>query len=165
MKIRIIAIAILSSILLLIGGLSYGQGSLQFNQVHVFSSSDGLVTVPANKVWKISNVNGGDGQITVTGAASRHCGTSCSGGSCSSSSCRYVGYVWELNGVALDPVDGCFVCAGSTCSNISNCPSSLTFNVSQLPTINTPFWLETGNTLEINASNVFFSVIEFNIIP
>jgi hypothetical protein len=151
--------------LLLIGSFCYGQGSLQFNQVQVFSNTESILTVPANKVWKITNVNGGDGQITVTGASSRHCGTTCGGGSCSSSSCRYRGFVWELNGVPLDPVDGCFICAGSTCSNISNCPPTHTFNASQLPTINTPFWLETGNTLEINASNVFFSVIEFNIIP
>jgi hypothetical protein len=66
----------------------------------------------------------------------------------------------------MDAVDGCYNCGGSSCyTSINNCPPSHTFAVGALPSIQTPFWLETGNTLQVNASNVFFSIIEFNIVP
>lgn len=140
--------------------------SLTFNQVLLLSSADSLQTVPTNKVWKIENVNGGDGMITVTGASSAHCGTTCTGGTCSSSSCRYVGYIWELNGVNMSEVVGCYNCGGSTCyNNLPGCPANYTYSVTNLPAVNTPFWLRPGNTVKINASNVYFSILEFNTGP
>ncbi len=164
MKIRLLIILFLAALLLGLSSISSAQ-SLGFSAIRVIDSQDGLLTVPSGKVWKIVNINGGSGQITVTGASTRHCGTSCSGGVCSSSSCKYEGFIWELNGVPMDQVDGCFVCSGSNCSNIANCPPTHTYNVGQLPQVNVPFWLEASNTIEVNASNVFFSIIEFNIVP
>ena len=153
---------------ILFGGwmLGISAQSLAFNQVHVFSSADGLQTVPAGKCWKIENANGGGGTMFVTGALTSHCGTTCTGGSCAQSSCLFEGFIWELNGANIDAVTGCFVCASGSCySSISNCPPTYSFAVSQLPVMRVPFWMKSGNTLRINATNVFFSVIEFNIVP
>ncbi len=140
--------------------------SLTYNQTIVLDVSQGLVTVPQNKTWKIVNAVNAPGQITVTGAASGNCGSSCNGGSCSVSSCSYLGYLFELNGVGLNPANGCYNCGNtSSCTVTANCPASFTYTTPVVVNFPCPFWLKSGNTIQVNAGNLFFSIIEFNIIP
>jgi hypothetical protein len=124
-------------------------------------------TVPQNKTWKIVNAVNAPGQMTVSGAVSTHCGSTCGGGWCGESSCFYVGHLFELNGVGLNPSNGCHYCGvGSPCSNgIANCPATHTFTTQVVVNFPSPFWLKAGNTLKVNAGNLFFSIIEFNIVP
>lgn len=146
-------------------GLVQAQ-SLTYNQTIVLDQSVGLATVPQNKTWKIVNVVNAPGQMTITGAAFGNCGNTCNGGSCSVSSCTYLGHLFELNGVGLNPSNGCFNCGNtSSCTTLANCPASHTFTTSVVVNFPCPFWLKSGNTLKLNAGNLFFSIIEFNIVP
>ncbi len=158
-------ILLLVSFLIVIVFSINAQGSLQFNQVLTTSSSDGLVTVPEGKVWKIVSVNGGYGQIFSDTPVSAHCGTTCSGGVCSSSSCLFEAFIWELNGSTLSRVTACKVCSGGDCYNNIGACGTHTWTVEQLPVIQAPIWLKAENTLKVNMSGVYFSTIEFNIIP
>lgn len=146
-------------------GLVQAQ-SLTYNQTIVLDQSVGLATVPQNKTWKIVNAANAPGQMTITGAAFGNCGNTCNGGSCSVSSCTYLGHLFELNGVGLNPSNGCFNCGNtSSCTTLANCPASHTFTTSVVVNFPCPFWLKSGNTLKLNAGNLFFSIIEFNIVP
>lgn len=141
-------------------------GALQYNQTLVIDHTDGLIIVPAGKTWKIVNMRNTGGQITATGAVSGHCGTSCSGGVCSSSSCRYLAYLYDINGIGFNEAVGCFVCSGSACTGgTGNCPPTYTYNVNMTASLNTPFWLASGNTFEVNVTNMLVSILEFNIVP
>ena len=148
-------------------GLGHSQAqSLTYNQTIVLDQSVGLDTVPQNKTWKIVNAVNAPGQITVSGAASGNCGSSCNGGSCSVSSCSYLGYLFSLNGVGLNPANGCYNCGNtSSCTVVGNCPASFTYTTSVVVNFPCPFWLKSGNTIQVNAANLFFSIIEFNIVP
>jgi|Wag4MinimDraft_19_1082662.scaffolds.fasta_scaffold15429_4 hypothetical protein len=149
-------------------GLGHSQAqSLTYNQTIVLDQSVGVDTVPQNKTWKIVNAVNAPGQMTVSGAVSTHCGSTCGGGWCGESSCFYVGHLFELNGVGLNPSNGCHYCGvGSPCSNgIANCPATHTFTTQVVVNFPSPFWLKAGNTLKVNAGNLFFSIIEFNIVP
>lgn len=155
----------IKALLLLFAFMSSGQGSLQFNQVLLISSDDGLVTVPEDKVWKIVSVNGGNGTIFSDSPVSAHCGTTCTGGSCSYSSCLFEAFIWELNGSPTGRITGCKNCSGSTCYNNIEACGTHSWDVVELPQVNTPLWLAETNTLKVNMTDAYFSIIEFNIIP
>lgn len=144
---------------------SWLKGALQYNQTLVIDHTDGLITVPAGKTWKIVNMRNTGGQITATGAVSGHCGTSCGGGVCSSSSCRYLAYLYDINGIGFNEAVGCFVCSGSTCTGGTGiAPNTyLQREYDGLP--KHPFWLAAGNTFQVNVTNMLVSILEFNIVP
>jgi hypothetical protein len=152
-------------LMLCLVGKANTQFSLSFSRTILLTSSDGQVTVPTNKTWKIVNAVAGVGTVTTSTVDSHHCGGSCSGGSCSSFSCRYRSPLYTINGREFSRVFGCLSC-GSTCNSQVNCPASHTYSYNiQDMEFNAPLWIPAGAQLEIFGTGVLFSIIEFDIQP
>ncbi len=161
----------------LVSVAAFAQGSLQFNQAMIVTAGDGVVTVPANKVWKVMSVFGeatADGQCY---ALLPYCVNS-SWASSSTNDLKVKGF--KVNGKvvwrALEPTFDAEIyyqqpnCTGSTttmsgypnCSNYVN--NDLSKGFDELAA-SLPFWVPAGATLECLGSDSFISLIEFNIIP
>lgn len=146
---------------------------LRFSQVRLITSADDEVTVPVETVWEIVGVNGAQGETGSSALLSNHCGSVCAEGlfDCGESSCKYEGFIWELNGIPIGRLQGCFVCSGSDCAaggfgSIANCPSALTLATSNPgAVVSVPFWLNEGTTLKLNATNTLLSVLEYVVVP
>ena len=139
--------------------------TLTFSQVRLVSSTSGLVTVPAGKVWKLENVLAGVATVTATGAISHHCGSSCSGGGCNPFSCSYRVPLYTINGLEFSRVNGCNSC-GSSCNSLASCPPSFTYAYSPSDLVfEGPVWLPASTTMQVNGTGILFSVIEFTVNP
>jgi hypothetical protein len=181
-----------SLLFLVFGGLAaWAQGSLQFNQVLIATSASGQLTVPANKVWKITS-QGTSGGIwydnyssDVTGNWSITNPHPCTGATSGSNTVRYLrkrlcptaNNVLVINGTksnmaASGPL---WLPAGTTLAiSTTPCVNTLSPNISS----NTPYYVYdvTGSGVTyyecagaINAgvvpNSILASIIEFNIIP
>ncbi len=143
--------------------------SVVSGEPRLITSADGVSIVPAGKVWKIVNVNGGAGTVPSGPPIRNSCGGKCAGGTCDVSSCSYAGFLIELNGVPIGPVKGCAICPGSTCSpgigTIAGCPAATDIAIDEMAVeLRTPFWLPSGASLRINVTNTFVSILEFDAI-
>ncbi len=116
--------------------LGQAQGSLQFNQVLVFTAASGQQTVPANKVWKLESYS--------PSQARRY---------------TYFGYYGTASWSTTNPNP----CTGATSGTFSGnyfshaaCPSantSLAINGQVVvPNSAQPLWIPANGTVEINAN-------------
>lgn len=112
------------------------QGSLQFNQVLVFTSANGQQTVPANKVWKLESYS--------PSQARRY---------------TYFGNWGTANWNTTNPNPCTGATSGSTTLNYfdhSACPSANTALMingqSVVPNSSQPIWIPSSGTVEINAN-------------
>ena len=142
---------------ILLCGVFYSQGNLQFNQVKLVTA---LETVPVGKVWKVESALSGEERYPTSGAAlpsnSRFIlvnGTSV---------CVHEEHV-ATTGVGFN---GC--CGGGFWMNnvgmAVNSTTPVLVQVSAQPT-KLPLWLPSGATLAVGAKVSSISVVEFNIIP
>jgi hypothetical protein len=184
---KVIAILILISF----GLVAYAQGSLQFNQVLIVTSSSGQLSVPANKVWKITSqgTSGGiwydDYSSNVTGNWTITNPHPCTGATSGSASVRYLrkrlcptaNNVLIINGTKsnMSANGPLWLPAGTTLSiSTTPCVNTLNPNMSS----NTPYYVYdvTGSGVayyecagSINAgvvpNSILASIIEFNISP
>ena len=181
-----------SLLFLVFGGLAaWTQGSLQFNQVLIATSASGQLTVPANKVWKITS-QGTSGGVYYENWASNQ-GTSwsvtnpnpCTGATSGSATLRYLykrscsssNNLLIINGVKSKMgANGPIWLPAATTLSISTTPCVNT--LSPDITANTPYYVQdqTSSTTyyyecagAINAgvvpNSILASIIEFNIIP
>ncbi len=132
---------------LTLSSISYSQGNLQFNQVHVLTSGANY-TVPASKVVKIESILS-DGTATLPYVG-------CSG------DCNFSGVVCTIDGISFR------LSSLTSTSSCLSCPSSnySTNNFIDLNNYVFPIWLSAGKTITISASaGIRISAIEFNVIP
>jgi hypothetical protein len=140
--------------------LCTAQGNLQFNQVVNLSNSSNY-TVPTGKVLKIESINFNNPTTSVPYSS---CIINCpSCGPSSGVTCYYSGinYLTIDNNVFFAPNGQLYITSGGLCSV---CPSTQTVSLSS-NTFNLPIWLNSGKNVSIQASGIFISAIEFNIIP
>jgi len=116
--------------------LVQGQGSLQFNQVLVFTAASGQQTVPANKVWKLESYS--------PSQARRY---------------TYFGNYGTVGWGTSNPNPCTGATSGSTTLNYfdhSACPSAntaLSINgQSVVPNSSQPLWIPASGTIEITAN-------------
>lgn len=152
---------------ILIGGLGFSQGTLQFNQIKLVSAN--IDSVPANKIWKIENA--------YIGQVNRFQASSGSGGGCSS--CNGSSTNWTSFQILPCPASSDFQSKAQM--KINGAP--IWYNSGS------PIWLPSGSTLQgmdynCNSSAGGFTgqgyscfcpppttvystitVIEFNVIP
>jgi hypothetical protein len=156
---------------------AFAQGSLQFGQAVIVTANDGIVTVPANKVWKVMSVFG---EATADGQCYQllpYC-VSSSWPASSTDDLKVKGF--KVNGKvvwrAVEPTFDAVIyyqqpnCTGSTTqmSGYANCANYVNNDLSKgfdELAASLPFWVPTGATLECLGSDTFISLIEFNIIP
>lgn len=182
-----------SAFLFLTGSLvalcGVSQGTLEFNQVLLVSSTSGVVTVPSGKVWKIENTltptgryyssisNYGSTTWTIgtpnpcTGATS---GTSSSIPYVSTGSCNTNDNFFEVNGVrsSWNGNSPLWVPAGSTlrvsetdCRNLTSVSysNSQVYYDANVGIFKCGPISITGGSSVSNGSKI--SIIEFNVIP
>jgi len=183
---KVFAILILFSF----GLAAYAQGSLQFNQVLLVTAASGQLTVPANKVWKITSqgISGGVWYENWTSSTVNWSITNpnpCSGATSGSSSVRY------LNKRSCSTSNNLLIINGIKSKMGANgpiwLPAATTLSISTTPCVNTlspdmpantPYYVQdyTSSTTyyyecagSINAgvvpNSILASVIEFNIVP
>lgn len=167
--------------------LVQGQGSLQFNQVLVFTAASGQQTVPSNKVWKLESYSpsqarryttfGNWGTVNWSTSNPNPC-TGATSGSITinyfdHSACPSANTVLSINGQSVVPNSSqpLWIPASGTIEIKANpCYSGPSVNVGA----NTPVRDNTQGTylcgpISINSGAVSNSpvvtVIEFNIIP
>ncbi len=116
------------------------QGSLQFNQVKVVTTTE---TVPVGKVWKVESVIY---NIPLDQSSAQSSATA----SCSVTRFRHVAI--EVNGIPTK------VGEGSHTASYSNLDFMHSYT-------KIPFWLPAGFTLSGGPCLNMVSVLEFNIIP
>lgn len=182
----------ISLLFLGLGGLAaWAQGSLQFNQVLIVTSASGQLTVPANKVWKITSqgISGGvyyenwaANQSTTWSTTNPH---PCTGATSGSATLRYLykrscsssNNLLIINGVKSKMgANGPIWLPAATTLSISTTPCVNTLSP-DIPA-NTPYYVQdlTSSTSyyyecagAINAgvvpNSILASIIEFNIIP
>jgi hypothetical protein len=164
--------------LVLIAACAMAQGNLQFNQALIISGT-APQTVPADKVWKVTSMYGSEfvlNQCVTNAAVNNWLGLRClpllqAGEGSRSTRVSYFIAQLTVNGTQVVseltgmPVAGS-VANDATCSNTSwatnqnlSC-ANRTMNPNLLP-----MWLPAGTTVATNASTVFASVIEFNVVP
>lgn len=167
--------------------LVQGQGSLQFNQVLVFTAASGQQTVPANKVWKLESYSPSQARRYTTfgfwgnGNWSTTNPNPCTGATSGSFSVNYFDHsacpsantALSINGQSVVPNSSqpLWIPASGTIEISANpCYSGASVNVGA----NTPVRDNTQGTylcgpITINSGAVSNSpvvtVIEFNIIP
>jgi hypothetical protein len=176
---------------LLFGLASHAQGSLQFNQVLLINAASGQVTVPANKVWKITS-QGTSGGVYYENWASNQSVTwsltnphPCSGATSGSTTVRYLykrscsfsNNLLIINGIkskmgATGPI---WLSAGTTLSvSATPCvntlspdmPANSPYYVQDL-TSSTTYYYECAGAINAGVvpNSILASIIEFNIIP
>lgn len=145
---------------LLVGSLVFGvkaQGTLQFNQVKLVTSSE---TVPVGKVWKLESVMSPEQRYPTSGTTFPSFSRSILvNGNTVTIREEFV------NGVALG-FNGC--CGGGFwMSNTGQSTNSNPTHLVRVASDNTklPLWLPAGTTVAPVAPVNGMSVIEFNVIP
>lgn len=169
--------------------ISFGQGTLEFNQVILISSADGQVTVPAGKVWKIEHVTASSARYfnyysssysTVTWNTNNP--NPCTGATSGNTSypaidhtpCSYADNYILINGIrtAFSSGSPLWMPAAATLQvNETPCRNTVTFNLS-----NTSHYRDLTTSaykcgpFAINAGTIVpnswvVSIVEFNIIP
>jgi len=151
------------------------QGSLQFNQGLLVDSA--LVTVPANKIWKITAVTGSEYRLNECidiSANSTHELKSARCGYPTTTASLIGNYSISLfivnNRKIVNAVEGFHNNNYSVYYTTSNCTSWNTssnfFCANRATTPNIlPMWLPAGTTLRSGGPNTLLSVLEFNIVP
>jgi len=153
------------------------QGSLQFNQVLLVDSA--LVTVPANKVWKITAVSGREFRnnecinLSVNSTHELVSARCAYPYSTNSALATYTISFFVVNGkrvinsinglgsaTGYSGVNNC-VCVGGVCTFQLNLTCA---NLETDPNI-LPMWLPAGTTLRSGGPVTWLSVLEFNIVP
>jgi len=149
------------------------QGSLQFNQGLLVDSA--LVTVPANKIWKITAVTGSEYRLNECidiSANSTHELKSARCGYPTTTASLIGNYSISLfivnNRKIVNAVEG--FNSNLTVYSSTNCVNVLTnayFNCANRATTPNilPMWLPAGTTLRSGGPNTLLSVLEFNIVP
>ena len=138
------------------------QGNLQFNQV--LNIENGMnYTVPTGKVLKIESINYVNPSAIVNYSS---CTINCPGcGASSGVTCYYtsINYLRIGNNIysASTAPGGVYINSGGACSV---CPATQTLSVSPTNLI-LPIWLGSGKNVNVLASGIFISAIEFNIVP
>jgi hypothetical protein len=163
-------------LLLLLGSVLTGiaQGNLQFNQAMLVDSA--LVTVPANKVWKVTAVSGTEYRLNEcvdVSANSNHELKSARCGFATTTASFIANYsvsVFIVNNKRIvNSVEG--LPSQVLLHNVSNCTNGNWNNINFVcanrattPNI-LPMWLPAGTTLRSGGPNTVLSVLEFNIVP
>jgi hypothetical protein len=157
---------------LVLAGLA--QGSLQFSQVLLVDS--GLVAVPANKVWKITALSGGErrtNECVDISVNSNHELRSAQCWSVQQTASFYANYfisIFWVNGKRIVNTIENLPNSNLTVYSSTNCTNSWTsgnFNCANRATTShiLPMWLPAGTTLRTGGPNTLLSVLEFNIVP
>lgn len=147
------------------------QQSLQFGQALIVSATQ--VSVPSGKVWKITGIYGTD-RICVPCIPTEHTTSS----SCNTRYVDFVGTAFYVNGNEIvshrDWIGRATyenIYASSNCSPASQWDTfGITsfgwrmFDVPPNPNI-LPMWIPAGTTLKSATSNIYLSVLEFDIAP
>ena len=152
------------------------QGSRQFHNALIISGTS-PVTVPAGKVWKVTSLYGTEfvlNQCVSNAPANDWLGLRCASQLQGDEGNRsaLVSYfttqlivngsrvVSEVTGLSNHTMWLNATCASSSWTNQPISCANRPMNPNLLP-----IWLPAGTTLATNASTVFASVLEFNIIP
>lgn len=184
---KVIAILILISF----GLVAYAQGSLQFNQVLLVTTTSGQLTVPANKVWKITSQGTSGGVYYENWASNQNTSWSttnphpCSGATSGSTTVRFlykrscstsnnlliinnIKSKMGANGPIWLPAGTTFSISTTPCVNTlsPDMPANTPYYV-QDQTSSTTYYYECAGSINAGVvpNSILASIIEFNIIP
>ena len=139
---------------------SFSQGNLQFNQVLNLENGVNYI-VPVGKVLRIESINYLNPSIIVNYS---NCEVNCPGcGSSSGVTCSYssINYLRIGNAIlSLTPLT-VYITSGGACSV---CPSTQTLSVTP-SNFTLPIWLNAGKQVDVLASGIYITAVEFNIVP
>ncbi len=156
MKLKLMSLSLFSFVVFFAGA----QGNLQFNRVLNMSNGTNY-TVPEGKVLKIESINYNSPSIVSNYVS---CYVNCPGcGASSGVTCAYEGVNYLVIGSNVFGGGGgsLYVGSGGACSV---CPPTKSDNLPS--TVFTyPIWLGQGQIVNVLASGIFVSAIEFNIVP
>lgn len=158
---------LLFCILVSFGYALQAQGTLEFNQVMIVNNSP--QTVPAGKVWKITSVYGFNPYFC------QNLNSTCYYGAGNSVSMAVSSFKINGNTVLSEcTINRIYASTNCTSSNTvwSNAESSCGAilgafgyaNKSANPNL-LPIWIPAGTVLQSDGTQVFLSVVEFNVIP
>ncbi len=133
------------------------QGNLQFNQVLNMSNGTNY-TVPEGKVLKIESINFNSAAI-VSDYLSCNVNGNATGVTCYYQSLNYLVLGGNVFNVGTSSIY--YGVNGASCGY---CPATRTQSVPS-ETFNFPIWLSSGQSVNVLASGIFVSAIEFNIVP